>query len=65
MIFKKNFDDDATYMVSLLLSISCIISIIAMLFFNFKYWDVKEICVNKSIGGNSIEKICRDTVIIR
>ncbi len=30
---------------------------------NAKHYNVKELCVAKSVGGTTIEKICRDTVV--
>lgn len=30
---------------------------------NAKHYNVKELCVSKSVGGATIEKICRDTVV--
>ena len=55
-------DDGANVLFYFLLF--CFIGItVPVSIWNAKHYNVKEICVAKSVGGTTIEKTCRDTVV--
>lgn len=57
------FSDDVANWIYQFTLMIFVISLIAIISYNVKYHNVKEICVTKSIAGTTLDKICRDTLV--
>lgn len=58
------FTDDGANIVFYIVLFLFLGTTVPVTIWNVKHWNVKELCVAKSVAGTTIEKTCRDSVVV-